>query len=84
MEADGLPAQLAPRFRPAVPDEPLEPWSPNYGTVKPAARATGWPAAQLDIAAVPAPSPALKIIPRPVDPDDIVRRAIAEHEMRQR
>lgn len=30
------------------------------------------------------PWPILKIVPRPADPDDVVRRAIAAHEMRQR
>ncbi len=36
IEADGLPAQLAPRHRQPVADDPNEPWSPNYGaTVTP-------------------------------------------------
>jgi hypothetical protein len=30
------------------------------------------------------PMPVLKVIARPADPDDIIRQAIAEHEMRQR
>ena len=31
IEDDGLPAQVAPRNRRAGPDDPNEPWSPNYG-----------------------------------------------------
>jgi hypothetical protein len=30
------------------------------------------------------PIPVLKVIARPADPDDIIRLAIAAHEMRQR
>ena len=32
IEDDGLPAQLAPRNRRPGPDDPSQPWSPNYGT----------------------------------------------------
>jgi hypothetical protein len=36
LEADGMPAQLPPLRRPRpIPDDPTEPWSPNYGTVRP-------------------------------------------------
>ena len=31
IEDDGLPAQLAPRNRRPGPDDPSQPWSPNYG-----------------------------------------------------
>ena len=31
MEADGMPVQLALRDRNPEPDDPSEPWSPNYG-----------------------------------------------------
>ncbi len=36
VEGDGMPAQLPPprRERP-MPDDPREPWSPNYGSAKP-------------------------------------------------
>ena len=31
-EADGLPAQVPPRVAAsAIPDDPSQPWSPNYG-----------------------------------------------------
>lgn len=76
--------QLAPRDRPTGPDDPREPWSPNYGTIKPTARDAGQFTTQVEVAAVPTPPPVLRVIARPVDPDDIIRRAIAEHEMRQR
>jgi len=35
LEGDGMPAQLPPiqRARP-LPDDPTQPWSPNYGTVR--------------------------------------------------
>jgi hypothetical protein len=43
LEADGLPAQTPPlRREPSEPDDPTEPFSPNYGprpTVAPAKRA---------------------------------------------
>ena len=31
IEDDGLPAQVAPRYRRSSPDDPSQPWSPNYG-----------------------------------------------------
>lgn len=98
IEDDGLPAQLAPRNRPSIPDDPSEPWSPNYGS-KPA-KATA--------EAAPAPSGrrTLTLNPTPIVPpqpqrqaqasahvlaarfseaeeNDIIRRAIAAHEMRR-
>ena len=84
VEADGLPSQLAPRQRRASPDEPAEPWSPNYGTVKSAVLDTQRLAAKLDVAAAPPPAPTYAPHSRPIEADDIIRRAIAEHEMRQR
>ena len=41
MEADGLPAQAAPpaRIR-QLPDDPAEPFSPNYGAPRPPVRMT--------------------------------------------
>ena len=87
-DIDGLPAQLAPRERPAIPDDPREPWSRNYGTVRssqivePPTRAT---------AALSTSSIVAKVIPQwpsflrtaQIDEDAIIRQAIAEHEMRQ-
>lgn len=91
VEADGLPSQLAPRHRRPEPDDPSEPWSPNYGTSartiadRPPSAATGnldtsRIAAKIELAREAAP-PA--IFSRPMPEDDIIRRAIAEHEMRR-
>lgn len=84
VEDDGLPSQLAPRHRRPVPDDPTEPWSPNYGSVKSAGLDPVTISAKLDI------PPAL-VMRQPireryavVDADDIIRRAIAEHEIRRR
>jgi hypothetical protein len=84
IEADGLPAQLAPRNRAIETDDPREPWSPNYGTVAPAkttAQSTGvvTPA----VAAMTVPRPQTIIRSAPIDAEDIIRRAVAAHEMRQ-
>lgn len=88
VEDDGLPSQLAPRHRAAVKDEPAEPWSPNYGAVRAPAFDTAQLAAKLDEAtagAKPAPAAAIAAAQKaPMDADDIIRRAIAEHEMRRR
>jgi hypothetical protein len=40
VEDDGLPVQLSPRNRPSEPDDPTEPWSPNYGSRSPAKTAS--------------------------------------------
>jgi hypothetical protein len=80
IEADGLPAQLAPRNRAIEPDDPREPWSPNYGSVPPTrATAVVKPAAAVMI--VPRPAPIIKSAP--IDAEDVIRRAVAAHEMRQ-
>lgn len=86
VEDDGLPSQLAPRHRRPMPDEPAEPWSPNYGSSRAAALNTERLAAKLDAEAARVPAPARSVAPhaRPIDADDIIRRAIAEHEIRQR
>jgi len=83
IEADGLPAQLAPRNPRPIKDDPTEPWSPNYGRGKSAEAAEparSVPAriavAQIAPAAAPSSTPV-------IDADDIIRRAIAAHEMRQ-
>lgn len=80
LEADGLPAQLAPRNRPPLDDDPREPWSPNYGSVRPARTSATEPPA------VARPSPPRAMVVRyaqPIDAEDIIRRAVAAHEMRQ-
>lgn len=84
LEADGLPVQLAPRNRTMGADDPREPWSPYYGVAKPGERVDRQPTSMPVYAGAPATTPILKAIPRPVDPDDIIRQAIAAHEMRQR
>ncbi len=80
IEADGLPAQLAPRQRAPEADDPREPWSPNYGSVRATKTAEATPQPIADTA------PA-RVIParyaQPVDAEDIIRRAVAAHEMRQ-
>jgi hypothetical protein len=72
--------QLAPRNRAIDPDDPREPWSPNYGSVPPTrATAVVKPAAAVMI--VPRPAPIIKSAP--IDAEDVIRRAVAAHEMRQ-
>ena len=94
-EDDGLPAQPPPLRRTAGADDPREPWSPNYGTAL-ASRTADPPAAAP--ASTPAPTPSLtparvamvikERLPlfgaHPIDEDDIIRRAIAAHEMRRK
>lgn len=104
IEEDGLPAQLAPKHRRATPDDPSEPWSPNYGS-QPAGRAAAGSPAE-DRLTGPAPAsragpdplpgrtreapPARRPPPPPpsrtasFDEEALIRRAIAEHEMRRR
>jgi hypothetical protein len=86
IEADGLPAQLAPRHPTPIADDPREPWSPNYGSVRPGR--TGALGTDIDIVTTPvaAPSPPRVITvahTRTIDAEDIIRRAVAAHEMRQ-
>ena len=137
IEDDGLPAQLAPRNRRPGPDDPSQPWSPNYGRggepEKPRASAATVAGQKASIAepgsadtaaslaearrvlnamqAQNAPAPARPRMPpanspealaqarralaamqaknapptqlSTVDEDTLVRRAIAEHEMRR-
>jgi hypothetical protein len=89
-EGDGLPTQPPPLRRMAGADDPREPWSPNYGTA---------PASPTIMAMAPVPDPAPISTParvamvikerfslfgaQPVDEDDVIRRAIAAHEMRR-
>lgn len=85
IEADGLPAQLAPRDRRPPEDDPREPWSPNYGSVRPTR--TSAIEGESKVAAAVAVLPPVQAIPvsnaRPMDAEDIIRRAVAAHEMRQ-
>lgn len=92
MEADGLPVQLAPRDRSPIADDPREPWSPNYGSVPPTRTSAlpheaAAPPAARSVAPAVAPAPLARIIQltstRPMDAEDIIRRAVAAHEMRQ-
>ena len=93
-EDDGLPAQPPPLRRAAGADDPREPWSPNYGTGS-ASRIAELP----NPVPTSASGPTLSLTParvamvikerlplfgaRPIDEDDIIRRAIAAHEMRR-
>jgi hypothetical protein len=86
--ADTAPMHMAGARGMIEGDDPREPWSPNYGSVRPMrTSATGTPSgAETVSAAATATSPA-RAIPvsysRPLDAEDIIRRAVAAHEMRQ-
>ena len=108
VEDDGRPAQVVPGARhPRVPDDPTQPWSPNYGgpaspkvqptptqiqrpqqpTRRPKTQDTAGPAPM----PVPLPAPPRTAMMQPrhvpvsaVAVDDVVVRAIAAHEMRNR
>lgn len=83
IEEDGLPSQLAPRHRASHPDDPSEPWSPNYGAPTAAVFDHRRLAQKLD-AAEPVPAPAFHPPhARPLNADDVIRQAIANHEMRR-
>ncbi len=86
IEEDGLPAQLAPRNPRPTPDDPNEPWSPNYGSRGQQKAATAAPAAttpaMLSAPIRPARPTATRVTE--MDEDAVIRRAIAEHEMRRR
>jgi hypothetical protein len=73
LEDDGLSPQLAPRDLQHPPDDPTQPWSPNYGTVR-------RPKEVAPSRVLPARAGATLIA---MDQDAIVRQAIAEHEMRR-
>lgn len=77
IEDDGLPSQLAPRHRRPERDDPREPWSPNYGNMPSRRADAGVPSDPMRPAASP-------IHLSSFDEDDVVRRAIAAHEMRRR
>jgi hypothetical protein len=84
IESDGLPAQLAPRNPTPAEDDPREPWSPNYGSVRPTrTSAIDTDSEQVSVA-MPPPVQAIPVsYARPLDAEDIIRRAVAAHEMRQ-
>ena len=84
VEADGLPAQLAPRNHTPLEDDPREPWSPNYGSVRTTRTSAIDTETEPATVAVPPPVQAIPVShTRPVDAEDIIRRAVAAHEMRQ-
>lgn len=84
IEDDGLPAQIAPRHRRAMPDDPSEPWSPNYGSSPPAAFDAARVSAKLDATEPPRPiAPARNAPASRIDADEVIRQAIAAHEMRR-
>lgn len=82
IEGDGLPSQLAPRHGLPVQDEPTEPWSPNYGSM---ARAKVKRSAKAPDQATTGGRTIAKVQHvTAMDEEAIIRRAIAEHEMRRR
>jgi hypothetical protein len=84
IEADGLPAQIAPRNHAPLEDDPREPWSPNYGSVRPTRTSAIDTETESVAVAVPPPVQAMPVVyARPVDAEEIIRRAVAAHEMRQ-
>lgn len=89
IEDDGLPSQIALKIRRPSVDDPNEPWSPNYGSshpVQPAASQSverpGGSASEKQY--VPAAVLASATRSPSLHPDDIIRQAVAEHEMRKR
>lgn len=81
LEDDGLPVQIAPRHPQPGPDDPSEPFSPNYGSAAPQ-RAAMLPAMATPPLASRSPHGHTRM--SSVDEDQVIRRAIAEHEMRNR
>jgi hypothetical protein len=84
IEDDGLPAQIAPRHRRAMPDDPSEPWSPNYGSAPPAKFDAAKVSAKLDSVEKSQPAAPVKSAHASrIDADEVIRQAIAAHEMRR-
>lgn len=96
IEDDGLPAQTPPpRQASTTPDDPREPWSRHYG--RPAApAASAGPAPRPATGSATAIPPALRAVApaHPLPParhvrlsqaeeEDIIMRAIADHEQRR-
>ena len=86
IEADGLPVQTAPfRQTTPIPDDPSEPFSPNYGSRQ---RPATVPANKGQDAAAPVVNQGRgpRIVAwRPLSPreqDAVMKRAIEEHERR--
>lgn len=96
IEDDGLPSQSPPVWRTRVePDDPSEPFSPNYGgTVAPVRKAAAGPASSIS-APVPAASPVSasagyvrdtashRAIVTEDEQELIIMRAVAAHEQRR-
>ena len=83
IEDDGLPAQLAPRYRQPGRDDPTEPWSPNYGNGQRAPLPAVTPAEVLNqarrremarVEPAPTPQPAYRA-PAYQEPDAVPQRA---------
>jgi hypothetical protein len=69
VEDDGMPSQLPPARRTTKePDDPREPFSPNYGKVS----------------FNPGDSMPFIDVPRKLDPDTVIAQAILAHELRYR
>jgi hypothetical protein len=81
MEDDGLPAQIAPRGGSRIPDDPSEPWSPNYGAVTTRTSALASPAITAREHAIAVASVTSRF--QATEENNIIRQAIAEHEMRR-
>jgi hypothetical protein len=63
MESDGLPVQASPSAQiRQMPDDPSQPYSPNYGGFNPASKLPGGPTVKASIEASPA---------RPAIPEDL-------------
>ena len=84
IEEDGLPSQAAPRYRRRVePDNPNEPYSPNYGPPPVGSAPTTAPPPATPPARSPAPAaPVRKAAMTDEEANAIIARAIAEHEVR--
>ena len=78
IEGDGLPSQAPPQIRRfAEPDDPSEPFSPNYGP-KPEE-----PAGREDVPPAVTQPPLRKARMSDREAERLIARAIAEHEIRQ-
>ncbi len=73
LEDDGMPAQQPPRFRRgAAPDDPSEPFSPNYGP----------PPRNAPVKPRVKEAHATYVPRKPIDADLIIAQAITAHELR--
>mgnify|MGYP000323936474 CR=1 FL=1 len=79
IEADGLPSQPPPRFRPrSQADDPREPFSPNYGPPPP-----GIEPLQPARPATPQEAPVRKARMSEEEAEVLIGKAIAAHEVRR-